>query len=87
MYHNRSKDETIFSVIKRTTGEEARSVKTRAQNNEMRFKVIAYNAARMVALLSSVIKGFLQSLADQSIENVSPSHHLLPSPVWIRLLH
>jgi hypothetical protein len=58
MYHNRSKDETIFSVIKRTLGEEARSVKTRAQNNEVRFKVIAYNAARIATLLSSRIKGF-----------------------------
>jgi hypothetical protein len=49
-YHQRSKDETIFSVIKRTMGDEVRSVKTRAQNNEMRFKIISYNAARMASI-------------------------------------
>ena len=61
-YHQRSKDETVFSVIKRTMGDEVRSVKTRAQNNEMRFRVIAYNAARMVNLAYSLVRGFLLSL-------------------------
>jgi hypothetical protein len=60
-YHQRSKDETVFSVIKRTMGDEVRSVKTRAQNNEMRFRVIAYNAARMVNLAYSLVRGFLLS--------------------------
>jgi len=46
-YHQRSKDETVFSVIKRTMGDEVRSVGVKAQNNEMRLKIIAYNAARM----------------------------------------
>jgi hypothetical protein len=62
-YHQRSKDETIFSVIKRTMGGEVRSVKTRAQNNEMRFKIISYNAARIVSLAHSLLRGFLQSPA------------------------
>jgi len=61
-YHQRSKDETIFSVIKRTMGDEVRSVKTRAQNNEMRFRVIAYNAARIASMASSLLRGFLLSL-------------------------
>ena len=39
-YHQRSKVETIFSVIKRAMGYEIRSVKTVAQNNEMRTKII-----------------------------------------------
>ena len=60
-YHQRSKDETIFSVIKRTMGDEVRSVKTRAQNNEMRFKIISYNAARMASIDYSLFGGFLQS--------------------------
>ncbi len=60
-YHQRSKDETIFSVIKRTMGDDVRSVKTRGQNNEMRFKVIAYNAMRIASLASSFLRGFLQS--------------------------
>jgi Transposase DDE domain len=60
-YHQRSKDETIFSVIKRTMGDEVRSVKTRGQNNEMRMKVISYNAARIVRLTHPLLRGFLQS--------------------------
>jgi hypothetical protein len=46
-YHQRSKDETIFSIVKMTMGDEVRSVRTRAQNDEMKFKIISYNAARM----------------------------------------
>ena len=65
-YHQRSKDETIFSVIKRTMGDEVRSVKTRAQNNEMRFKIISYNAARMASIDYSLFGGFLQSPQSQS---------------------
>jgi len=65
-YHQRSKDETIFSVIKRTMGDEVRSVKTRAQNNEMRFKIISYNAARMASIDYSLFGGFLQSLSSSS---------------------
>jgi hypothetical protein len=60
-YHQRSKAETIFSVIKRTMGDEVRSVRTRAQNNEMRFKIISYNAARIASLAHSLFGGFLQS--------------------------
>jgi hypothetical protein len=60
-YHERSKDETIFSVVKRTMGDEVRSIRTRAQNNEMRFRVIAYNAARIASLAYSLLRGFLQS--------------------------
>jgi hypothetical protein len=61
-YHQRSKDETIFSVVKRTMGDEVRSIRTRAQNNEIRFRVIAYNAARITSLAYSLLRGFLQSL-------------------------
>ncbi|MEM3241922.1 MAG: IS5/IS1182 family transposase, partial [Conexivisphaerales archaeon] len=61
-YHQRSMVETIFSVIKRTMGDEIRSVKTVAQNNEMRAKIIGYNAARIVDMASSLFGGFLQSL-------------------------
>jgi transposase len=60
-YHQRSKVETIFSVIKRTMGDEIRSVKTVAQNKEMRTKIICYNAARTVDIASSLFRGFLQS--------------------------
>jgi hypothetical protein len=60
-YHQRSKDETIFSVVKRTMGDEVRSVRAKAQNNEMRLKIIAYNAARIASLTYSLLGGFLQS--------------------------
>ena len=60
-YHQRSKDETIFSVIKRTMGDEVRSVGVKAQNNEMRLRIIAYNAARIASIAYSLLGGFLQS--------------------------
>jgi hypothetical protein len=67
MYHNRSKDETIFAVMKRTMGDEVRSLTTRGQNNEIRFRVIAYNAMRIASLTAATVssasrpEGFLQS--------------------------
>ena len=61
-YHKRSKDETIFSVIKRTMGDEVRSIGVKRQNNEMRLKIIAYNAARIATTAYSLFGGFLQSL-------------------------
>ena len=67
-YHQRSKAETIFSVIKRTMGDEVRSVRTRAQNNEMRLKVISYNAARIVSLAHFLLGGFLQSHASVTVK-------------------
>jgi len=65
MYHQRSKVETIFYVIifyviKKTMGDDIMSIKTKAQNNEMRFKIIAYNAARIASLAYSLFRGFLQ---------------------------
>jgi hypothetical protein len=61
-YHQRSKDETVFSVIKRSMGDEVRSIGVKAQNNEMRMKIISYNAARIASLTYSLLRGFLQSL-------------------------
>jgi len=62
MYHQRSKVETIFYVIKKTMLDDIKSIKTKAQNNEIRFKIIAYNAARIASLAYSLFVGFLQSL-------------------------
>lgn len=62
-YHQRSKDETIFSVVKRVMGENVRSVRVKAQNNELRFRLIAYNANRIANLAISYVVGFLQSLS------------------------
>src|SRR2546426_3591742 len=60
-YHCRSKDETIFSVVKRTMGDDVRSIVLRAQNNEMRLKIISHNAARIAAIAYSFLRGLLQS--------------------------
>jgi hypothetical protein len=60
-YHKRSIDETIFSVVKRTMGNEVRSIGAKAQNNEMRLKIISYNAARIASLTYSLLREFLQS--------------------------
>jgi len=60
MYHQRSKVETIFYVIKKTMLDDIMSIKTKAQN-EMRFKIIAYNAAKIASLVYSLFVGFLQS--------------------------
>jgi len=62
VYHQRSKDETVFSAVKRTMGDEVRSARVRAQNNEIRLRMMAYNAARIASRASSYLKGFLQSL-------------------------
>jgi hypothetical protein len=68
-YHQRSKDETIFSVIKRTMGDEVRSIGVKGQNNEMRFKIIAYNAARIASLAYSLLGGFLQSRGSPTVKD------------------
>ena len=60
-YHQRSKDETVFSVVKRTMGDEVRSMEVKAQNNETRAKIISYNAARIASLADSLARGFLLS--------------------------
>jgi len=38
------------------------AVRTKTQNNEMRYKIIAYNAARIASLTYSLFVGFLQGL-------------------------
>jgi len=60
-YHQRWKDATVFSVVKRTMGDEVRSIRVKGQNNEMRLEIISYNAARIASLACSLLRGFLQS--------------------------
>lgn len=64
VYHNRSKEEIVFSVVKRAMSEDTRSVRTKARNNELRFRVIASNANRIATLAYSLIRGFLMSLRE-----------------------
>jgi transposase len=58
VYGQRAKAETVFSVVKRTMGDEMRSVRAKGANNEARVRLIAYNAMRVA---SSLLRGFLQS--------------------------
>ena len=71
VYHQRAKDETIFSVVKRTMGDEMRSVRTKGLNNEIRVRMIAYNAMRVA---SSLLRGFLQS--HEGLPNLPRGCHL-----------
>ena len=48
LYHQRSKDETMFSVVKRLMSEHLSSRHIRTQNRELAFRLIAYNAHRLV---------------------------------------
>lgn len=50
LYHQRSRSETVFSVVKRVMGVCLLSRLVRAQNRELAFRLIAYNANRMVAI-------------------------------------
>jgi hypothetical protein len=72
MYHQRSKVETIFYVIKKSMGDDIMSIKTKARNNEIRFKIIAYNAARTASLAYSLFVGFLQSLVFKILKKQAP---------------
>jgi hypothetical protein len=60
LYNQRNKDETIVSVIKRLFGEHINSILVRMQNRELVLRCIAYNAHRMVNLLS-MMEWFLRS--------------------------
>ena len=57
LYHQRNKNETIMSVIKRMFGENVTSKNVKMQNRELIFRVIAYNMNR----LSLFTLWFLQS--------------------------
>lgn len=60
-YHQRSKVETVFSVIKRKYGSFVLSKNYESQKREMLIRLIAYNIDRKIILSSLVIIGFHQS--------------------------
>jgi hypothetical protein len=59
-YHQRSKAETIFSVIKRMLGECIMSRYIITQNRETMYRVIAYNCYRITRNYTVVLGWFLQ---------------------------
>jgi hypothetical protein len=60
-YYQRSKAETIFSVIKRMLGECVMSRYILTQNRETMYKVIAYNCYRITRNYGIILGWFLQS--------------------------
>jgi len=69
IYHQRSKVETVFSVIKRKYGNYILSKSFESQKKELIFRLIAYNIDRKL-ILSLVIVGFHQSLICGSGETI-----------------
>ena len=57
-YHQRSKAETIFSVIKRMLGEYVMSRYVKTQNREVMYRVIAYNCYRITRNSLVMLYGF-----------------------------
>ena len=55
-YHQRSKNETVFSVIKRLFGESINSRLVGMQNKELILRQIAYNTHRTVNLLTQLLR-------------------------------
>jgi len=61
IYHQRSKVETVFSVIKRKYGSSVSSKSFESQKREILIRLIAYNVDRNVILISLLILGIHQS--------------------------
>ena len=66
----RSKNETVFSVIKRINSSTVRSIKVSMQNKEVLFKEIAYNAKRTSQLILDFLKGSLLNLKVSKIPSL-----------------
>ena len=60
-YHQRSKVETIFSVIKRKYGSVIKSKTYATQKNELLYRILAYNIDRLVKLTLKFMKGFYRA--------------------------
>jgi len=65
IYHQRSKVETIFSVIKRKYGSCLRARTFSTQKKEVLCKLIAYNVDKLLTLYRLVFGGFQQSPLSQ----------------------
>ena len=61
IYHQRSKVETVFSVIKRKYGSYILSKSFETQKKELLIRLVAYNIDRKVILTALVIIGFYRS--------------------------
>ncbi len=69
VYHQRSKVETIISVVKRKYGDTIHGRKHRTKKNELYFKLIAYNCRRVMRLIET-LKGFYKALKLLILDNI-----------------
>jgi len=67
IYHQRSKVETVFSVIKRKYSSLVLSKSLESQKKEILMRMIAYNIDRKIILSALVIIGFHQSLEGEAL--------------------
>ena len=67
IYHQRSKVETVFSVIKRKYGSWILSKSFETQKKELLFRLVAYNIDRKIILSALVIIGIHQSLKSENL--------------------
>ena len=81
IYHQRSKVESVFSVIKRKYGSEILSRSFETQKKELLFRLLAYNIDRKIIISLLVIIGFHQSLFNQQkvllLDYIHLQQHLL----------
>ncbi len=63
LYHQRNKSETIFFVIKQIMSGDVTSRNVTTQDNEMLYRLIAYNAYRIRKLDFVILSWFLQGLS------------------------
>jgi hypothetical protein len=76
LYHQRNKDETIVSVIKRLFGEHIRSRHVMTQNRELSLRCIAYNMHRLTNL---VVRMMISTEPGPRSRNIKdPTLHTLP---------
>jgi len=80
LYNQRSKNETVLSVIKRMFGEHITSRRIGAQNRELAFRCIAYNMHRCERIIFVIVRGFLQS---QGTEIIMENHTKLSNIVML----
>jgi len=82
-YHQRSKIETVFSVIKRRYSSVLRAKSFATQSTEIISKLIVYNLDRKLNYLSLLVRGLHQSPKRQNIYGIqSFSPFFAKNPRW-----
>lgn len=83
-YHQRSKTETIFSVIKRMLGEHIMARHIVTQNREAVYRMIAYNCYRITRNYLVILDGFYAATSNKIFIRLSKSFWELPVALVLR---